>query len=63
MDSDSITMIYRDEVYNPETERKNIADLYIKKHRHGDEGVVSLYINKDTMHFGNLELHIGEEPA
>ena len=37
-DADIVAFIYRDEVYNPETERPNIADIIIAKHRNGPVG-------------------------
>lgn len=39
-DADTICMIYRDEVYNPETEDKGIAELIIRKARNGATGTV-----------------------
>ena len=32
-DADIVMFIYRDDVYNPESERKNIADIIVAKHR------------------------------
>src|ERR1700690_2261829 len=37
-DADVVMFIYRDEVYNPETDRKSIADIIIAKHRNGSVG-------------------------
>ena len=34
-DADVVLFIYRDEVYNENTERRGIADILIAKHRHG----------------------------
>ncbi|MGH2480909.1 MAG: LAGLIDADG family homing endonuclease, partial [Ktedonobacteraceae bacterium] len=34
-DSDIVMFIYRDDVYNQESERKNIADVIVAKHRNG----------------------------
>jgi replicative DNA helicase len=39
-DADTICMIYRDEVYNPETEEKGVAELIIRKARNGATGTV-----------------------
>jgi replicative DNA helicase len=41
-DADVVIFIYRDEVYNPETEEKGIAHIMVKKHRNGPTGDVSL---------------------
>jgi replicative DNA helicase len=55
-DSDVVLFIYRDEVYNPETERKNIADIIVAKHRNGPIGQVSLYFMPSQTRFRDLEL-------
>jgi len=41
-DADVVIFIYRDEVYNPDTEDKGIAHIMVKKHRNGPTGDVSL---------------------
>lgn len=41
-DADCIMMCYRDEVYNPDTDRKGMADILIRKNRQGAIGEVSL---------------------
>jgi replicative DNA helicase len=55
-DSDIVMFIYRDEVYNPETDRKNIADIIIAKHRNGPVGQVSLYFHAAQTRYRDLEL-------
>jgi replicative DNA helicase len=55
-DADIIMFIDREDVYNPETERQNIADLYIAKHRNGPEGVVTLFFKKSQTKFFDLEV-------
>jgi replicative DNA helicase len=48
-DADVIIMIYRDEVYDPETTRKGIADIIIAKQRNGPIGDVQLtFLGKYT---------------
>lgn len=54
-DADVVAFIYREEYYNPETERKNIADIMIKKHRNGPTGSVELYFERDKQRFRSLD--------
>jgi replicative DNA helicase len=54
-DADVVLFIYREDKYHPETERKNIADIIIAKHRNGPLGKVSLYFNEQLVSFRNLE--------
>lgn len=55
-DSDIVMFIYRDEYYNPETtDRPNVAELNIAKHRNGATAVIDLYWNGQTASFANLQ--------
>ena len=48
-DSDIVMFIYRDEVYNPDTEFKGEAELIVSKHRNGPTGKVRLaFMNQYT---------------
>jgi replicative DNA helicase len=53
-DADVVMFIYRDEVYNENTERPNQADVIVAKHRNGPTGSVSLYFRKELTQFANL---------
>jgi replicative DNA helicase len=41
-DADVVMFIYRDDVYNPNSEDKNIAEINIAKHRNGPTGMAKL---------------------
>jgi len=53
-DADVVMFIYREEVYNENTERQNQADILVSKHRNGPTGVVTLYFRKELTQFANL---------
>lgn len=55
-DADVVMFVYREDYYNEETDRQNIADLMVAKHRHGTTGTVSLYFRKELTQFRDLEL-------
>ncbi len=55
-DADIVMFIYRDDVYNPDSERKNIADIIVAKHRNGPVGEVSLYFQASQTRFRDLEV-------
>lgn len=54
-DADIVAFIYREEFYNPETDRKKITDLFIKKHRNGPVGGIELYFDSDKQRFRSLD--------
>jgi len=65
-DSDVVMFIYREEMYNPDTEKQNIADIIVAKHRNGPTGQVPLYFRKEVAQFVEVELlrqelDLGEE--
>lgn len=54
-DADIVTFIYREAYYNPETDRTNITDLIIAKHRNGPTGKVELYFHPERLRFTSLD--------
>jgi replicative DNA helicase len=54
-DADVVAFIYREDYYNPETDRRNITDILIKKHRNGPTGGVELYFDKEKQRFRSLD--------
>lgn len=54
-DADVVAFIYREDYYNPETDRKNLTDIFIKKHRNGPTGAVELFFERDKQRFGSID--------
>lgn len=54
-DADVISFIYRDEYYNPDSDKKGIAEIIIAKHRNGPVGAVELGYLKEFTKFVNLD--------
>lgn len=54
-DADIVMFLYREDYYNPETNRKNITDILIKKHRNGPTGNVELYFDREKQRFKTLD--------
>ena len=53
-DADIVMFLYRDDYYDPETEKKNTTEVIIAKHRNGPVGTVELSFQKDITKFGNI---------
>lgn len=54
-DADVVAFIYREEFYNPDTDRKKIADIFIKKHRNGPTGNLELYFDTEKQRFRSVD--------
>jgi len=53
-DADVILFIYREEVYNPDTQEKGVAEIIIGKQRNGPIGMVRLAFLGENTRFENL---------
>lgn len=53
-DADIVMFIYREELYEPETDKKGIAEIHIAKHRNGPVGVVPMHFDPGTTRFHDL---------
>lgn len=54
-DADVVMFIYREEYYKRDTDRKNIADVFVAKHRNGPTGQLELFFDIEKASFKNLE--------
>ncbi len=54
-DADVVIFLYRDELYNPNTDNRDIAEIIIQKQRNGPTGKIELRFFKDFTRFENLE--------
>jgi replicative DNA helicase len=55
-DADVVMFIYREEVYERDTENKGIAEIHVAKHRNGPTGKVDLLWQEKLTRFANLGL-------
>ena len=53
-DADVIMFLYRDDYYNPETEKKNVAEVIIAKQRNGPTGTIELTWQPKYTRFVNM---------
>lgn len=60
-DADVVAFIYREDYYNPQTDRKNITDIFIRKHRNGPTGAVELYFDREKQRFRSLDIKHSEQ--
>ncbi|KPL24995.1 MAG: replicative DNA helicase [Anaerolineae bacterium SM23_84] len=54
-DADVVMFIYRDEMYNQDTDKKNVAEIIVAKHRNGPTGLAHLGFKSEQTKFVNLE--------
>lgn len=54
-DADVVMFIYREDYYNKETDRVNIADVLVKKHRNGPVGEVEMSFSPEQMLFRSMD--------
>ena len=54
-DADLVMFLYREEYYHPETDKKGITEVLIRKHRNGPTGNLELFFNPSQMRFSDIE--------
>lgn len=55
-DADVVIFIYRDEVYDPQTDKKGIAEINVAKQRNGPTGIIELGFFNEYTQFANMTL-------
>ena len=60
-DADIVMFLYRDDYYNEDSEKKNVAEVIIAKQRSGSTGTVELAWLPSYTKFANLDRHYSEE--
>ncbi|MFH0987941.1 MAG: replicative DNA helicase, partial [Parcubacteria group bacterium] len=53
-DADLVMFIYREDRVKRDSEKKNIAEIIVAKHRNGPVGEIELYFDQDNVSFKNL---------
>ena len=54
-DADVVMFIHREDKYKEESEKTNIAEILIEKHRNGETGKVELYFNDKKATFQSMD--------
>lgn len=54
-DADVVAFLYREEYYNAETEKKNIMEFHIRKHRNGPTKNVELYFDLEKQRIMSID--------
>ena len=60
-DADIVMFLYRDDYYNSDTEKRNVAECIVAKNRHGETGKVELRWMPEYTAFGTLETRYDED--
>lgn len=60
-DADIVLFLYRDDYYNSDSEKRNVAECIVAKNRHGETGKVELRWMPEYTAFGMLENRYDDE--
>jgi replicative DNA helicase len=55
-DADVVILLYRDDAYDPESDKQNVAEIRVAKHRSGPVGMVEAFFRKELTQFVDLEV-------
>lgn len=59
-DADVVMFLYREDYYEKETEKQNIAELLIRKHRNGPTGDISLFFQPEQTRYFDIDRSHGK---
>ena len=54
-DADIVAFLYREDYYNPNSDKQNITEVLVKKHRNGPTKNLELYFDRNQQRFKNLD--------
>lgn len=54
-DADIVLMMYREDYYEEDSDKKGVTDIYIRKHRNGPTGHIELMFEREKMRFFDIE--------
>jgi len=54
-DADVVLMMYRKDMYEEDSDRPGVTDIYIRKHRNGPTGRIELMFKKEQMRFFDID--------
>lgn len=54
-DADAVIMLHREDYYDPDTDKKGLTDICVRKNRNGPVGDSELYFEREIMKFSELK--------
>ncbi len=61
-DADVVLMMYREDYYEEDTDRRGVTDIFIRKHRNGPTGRVEMMFKAEQMRFYDIDHGHGNAP-
>jgi replicative DNA helicase len=59
-DADMVMFIHREDMYKPDSDKKNTAEIYLQKNRHGQQGLVKLRFIPQYTKFSSIDYSIDD---
>ena len=59
-DADMVMFIHREDMYKPDSDKKNTAEIYLQKNRHGQQGLVKLRFISQYTKFSSIDYSIDD---